>query len=84
MLDDARCRGEAPELFFGPHYEESRAERIAREDRAKQLCVGCPALEACRALSLEQVELYGVWGGLSEQERRRHLVRSGRLTTVSG
>jgi WhiB family transcriptional regulator, redox-sensing transcriptional regulator len=82
VLDDAICRGEAPELFFGPAREESRRERHERERRAKALCDACPALDACRSLALQRLELYGVWGGLGEQERRAHLMRAGRLAVV--
>jgi WhiB family redox-sensing transcriptional regulator len=34
---------------------------------------------ACRTHALEQGEVYGVWGGLGEQERRTQLARLGRL-----
>jgi WhiB family redox-sensing transcriptional regulator len=83
VFEDARCRDAAPELFFGPAQQETRRERLARERRAKAMCDACPALSACRELALETLELYGVWGGLGEQERRQHLVRTGRLASVA-
>jgi WhiB family redox-sensing transcriptional regulator len=83
VFEDARCRDAASELFFGPAQQETRRERLARERRAKAMCDACPALDACRELALETLELYGVWGGLSEQERRNHLVRTGRLTSLA-
>jgi hypothetical protein len=76
----ALCRGEDPDLFFGPPGMESRTERQRREADAKALCRQCPEMMACRSYALEQAELYGVWGGLGEQERRTHLVRLGRVS----
>jgi WhiB family transcriptional regulator, redox-sensing transcriptional regulator len=44
-----------PDLFF--------AESPADISRAKELCLGCPAIEACLAGALERGEPWGVWGG---------------------
>ncbi len=76
---DARCRGEDGSLFFGPHGFESKRDRAAREEAAKAICATCPALEACRAHALRHGELYGVWGGMGEAERRALLEREGRV-----
>jgi WhiB family redox-sensing transcriptional regulator len=75
----AHCSGADPDLFFGPPGIEPRADRQRREAAAKALCNGCPALLACREHALTTGELYGVWGGLGEQERRTQLARLGRL-----
>jgi WhiB family redox-sensing transcriptional regulator len=82
VFEDAHCRDAASELFFGA-LQETRRERLERERRAKAMCDACPALNACREQALETLELYGVWGGLGEQERRQHLVRTGRLASVA-
>ncbi len=76
---DARCRGSDGGLFFGPHGFESKRDRTAREEAAKAICAHCPALVACREHALRQGELYGVWGGMGEAERRAVLERSGRV-----
>jgi WhiB family redox-sensing transcriptional regulator len=52
---------------------------MRREATAKAMCRDCPALLACRDHALTHGEVYGVWGGLGEQERRMQLVRLGRL-----
>jgi hypothetical protein len=78
-LEGARCRGADSDLFFGPPGAESRTERLRREATAKAMCRDCPALQPCRAYALTHAELYGVWGGLGEQERRTQLMRLGRL-----
>lgn len=38
---------------------------------AKRICLGCPVLQECRDWALDRGEQYGVWGGLSESDRRR-------------
>ncbi|MEX1162133.1 MAG: WhiB family transcriptional regulator [Nitriliruptor sp.] len=74
----ARCRTEDPVLFFGPNRFEPKRERLAREARAKAVCAGCPALEACREHAIAEGELYGVWGGLGEADRRTLVAREQR------
>jgi WhiB family transcriptional regulator, redox-sensing transcriptional regulator len=66
----ARCRAEDPTLFFGPNLFEPKRERLRREAAAKAVCAGCPALLSCREYALNEGELYGVWGGLGEGDRR--------------
>lgn len=73
--DDARCRGRDATLFFGPNQFEPKRERLAREAAAKEICRGCPALEACRDFALREGENFGVWGGLGEADRRALLTR---------
>ncbi len=65
---EAACRGMASSFFFHPWGERgpSRDERVRR---AKEVCAGCPVIDACRQHALDVQEQYGVWGGLSEEER---------------
>jgi len=64
----AACQGSGDSFFFPPEAERTvaRALRIAR---AKAICAGCPALVECRDYALRAGEPFGVWGGLSEEER---------------
>ena len=64
----AACRDMDSSVFFHPADErnEPRRERIAA---AKKICNSCPALAACREHALRVREPYGIWGGLSEDER---------------
>jgi len=64
----AVCRGMDSSVFFHPTEErdEARHERI---ESAKQICHSCPAMTACREHALRVREPYGIWGGLSEDER---------------
>ena len=59
-------------LFFGPDAEFVTA-RKKREAEAKAICARCPARDACLAYALDAGEAYGVWGGLTEDERRAML-----------
>jgi Transcription factor WhiB len=63
------CKGGDPELFFG-FDGESASSRQAREAVAKEVCGACPAKARCLAFALEQGEWFGVWGGLTGDERR--------------
>jgi WhiB family redox-sensing transcriptional regulator len=55
-------------MFFHPDGERG-PRRNAREKAAKAVCATCPVLAACRAHALAAQEPYGIWGGLSEEER---------------
>lgn len=74
------CKDET-ELFYGPE-EDGREEegRSEREDLCKQICWKCPYRIRCLEESLVNRELWGVWGGQGEGERKRfrqHLQAEG-------
>lgn len=64
----ARCKGR-DELFFHPHGEREPV-RSERERAAKAVCAGCPVRRECLDHALQTQEPYGVWGGLTEDERQ--------------
>ncbi|QRY48928.1 WhiB family transcriptional regulator [Mycolicibacterium boenickei] len=64
----ARCRGMNPAVFFHPHGERGHARR-RRAEYAKAICAECPVVQMCRTYSLGRNERFGVWGGVSEEER---------------
>jgi WhiB family redox-sensing transcriptional regulator len=66
--DQAACACFDTRLFFHPTGERGESHQ-ARERAAKRVCAGCPVLGPCRAYALAAREPYGVWGGLSEDER---------------
>jgi WhiB family redox-sensing transcriptional regulator len=47
-------------------------------EQARAVCGGCAVLEQCRDWSLETGQEFGVWGGLSEVERRAWQRRTAR------
>jgi WhiB family redox-sensing transcriptional regulator len=66
------CRIGDDGAFFAPDTPgEPRAARLSRLIRAKRVCAGCAVRELCRSYALENEEEFGVWGGLSEVERRQ-------------
>ena len=69
--DKGRCRGVDPEVFF-PVEDDEEAEAAA-----KAICDECMVREACLEHAITCREKLGVWGGLTERERRR-LVRRRR------
>lgn len=60
---------EDPELWYVPGLSE---------DKARQMCSGCPVLRKCGAYGVA-FERYGVWGGLSESARQRARVETGQV-----
>ncbi len=66
--DQAACRDQDVIIFFGPDGER-QPERDRREARSEALCAGCPVRVDCLNYALSRPEKYGVWGGLSEDER---------------
>ena len=71
----AACRDVDPELFF-PIGNTGPA--LMQIEEAKQVCHQCPATEACLKWALESGQDAGVWGGLSEDERRALKRRTAR------
>ena len=65
---DGACRDADPNLFFHPENERGFA-RQRRAEAAKRFCQDCPVCDVCRTHALTSWEPFGVWGGLSEDER---------------
>ena len=78
----AACRDLDSDVFFHPERERGPS-RTRRDIRAKQVCRACPVIEDCRRHALSVQEPYGVWGGLSEDERRQ-LLRSPDRAPLAG
>ncbi len=64
----AACRSLPSEMFFHPDGERG-PRRLARETAAKAVCAQCSVIAACRDHALSVGEAYGIWGGLTEDER---------------
>jgi len=60
--DEAACRQIPVELFFPPAEQESEV--------AKRICSDCLVREPCLEFALAEGERFGIWGGLTSQERR--------------
>jgi WhiB family redox-sensing transcriptional regulator len=65
-----------PDLFFPDQKGSGQAQDIAS---AKELCADCPLLIDCAEYAIESKEQYGIWGGLTADERRlQRSISSGR------
>jgi WhiB family redox-sensing transcriptional regulator len=69
----AACRGPESLLFFPPSLPERREDREVREAKAKLICADCNVQRECLEFALRVREPHGIWGGLTEAERRRLL-----------
>ncbi len=65
--DQALCRDTDPELFFPVG---TTGTALVQIDRARQVCGECPVRIECLDFALDTNQDSGVWGGLSEEERR--------------
>ncbi len=61
--DRALCAQTDPEAFF--------PEKGGSTREAKKICMGCEVCHECLEYALAHDERFGIWGGLSERERRR-------------
>ncbi|SNS01664.1 transcription factor WhiB [Geodermatophilus pulveris] len=65
----ALCAETDPEAFF--------PEKGGSTREAKKICTGCEVKAECLEFALANDERFGIWGGLSERERRRLRRRAG-------
>ena len=68
----AGCRNADPDALF---------VQGAAQNRAKAVCFGCPVRAECLADALDNRVEFGVWGGLTERERRALLRRRPNVTS---
>jgi WhiB family redox-sensing transcriptional regulator len=71
----ANCLNTDPELFFPAGNTGPAKDQI---EKAKEVCHGCDVQEQCLQYALETSQNDGVWGGLSEDERRALKRRANR------
>lgn len=71
-FSQAACREDDPDALF---------VQGAAQNRAKQVCGGCPVRVECLADALDNRIEFGVWGGMTERERRALLRRRPEVTS---
>lgn len=70
-MENAACRqDDLADLFFHPDRERGEA-KADRDRKAKEICNKCNVLDKCMDYVLRYKEPYGVWAGLSEDDRRQ-------------
>jgi WhiB family redox-sensing transcriptional regulator len=62
--DRARCRGTDPDQFF--------VRGAAQARRAVKICGRCPVSDQCLRYAVDNDIDFGVWGGLTERQRRAY------------
>jgi WhiB family transcriptional regulator, redox-sensing transcriptional regulator len=77
---EAACRDEDPELFF-PIGNTGPA--LSQIEEARAICQRCSVIEDCLTWALESGQDAGVWGGMSEDERRALKRRAARARRAS-
>lgn len=65
--DLAACAGHDPSIFFPAGETGPAAEQIKQ---AKKICGTCEVTEDCLTYAIETNQVSGIWGGLTEDERR--------------
>lgn len=72
--EEAACQGMDSSIFFHPQNERGSA-RSKRDRMAKVVCAQCTVRLECADYAIRAREPYGVWGGLTEEERERIYTR---------
>lgn len=70
-VTQAKCRNGDPDALF---------VRGAEQRKAAVICRHCPVLNECRADALDNRVEFGVWGGLTERQRRALLRKNPHIT----
>lgn len=78
--ENAACLKADPELFFPVGNTGPAVEQI---EAAKRVCSTCSVTETCLQYALDTGQDAGVWGGLSEDERRALKRRAARARRAS-
>jgi len=78
FLDDewrgfALCAETDPDLWF--------PDMGGRSPQAKAICAVCAVREPCLAWAVDNREPYGIWGGLSADERKKLRIRRNRAAS---
>ena len=68
--DHAACKGLPTDMFFPERGNNTTERKIIKE-----LCGGCEVQTKCLNFAIENSVTYGIWGGLTTNERRRHKAR---------
>ena len=78
FADRAACRGVDPDIFY--------PESNHKDGPAKRICMTCEVIEECRAYADDPRtrEHYGIWGGMTTEERRQRRRRLARQRSTMG
>jgi WhiB family transcriptional regulator, redox-sensing transcriptional regulator len=74
--EQSNCRDVDSNIFFLDAMVRGREKR-QKEIEAKKVCKGCPVIEQCLDHALSIPEFFGVWGGMTADERNYILRKRG-------
>jgi WhiB family redox-sensing transcriptional regulator len=77
--DNGACLDEDPELFFA---NGNTGPALRQIEEAKAVCRRCEVIDTCLRWAIESRQETGVWGGLSEDERRTLKRRNARDSSL--
>jgi WhiB family redox-sensing transcriptional regulator len=66
--DESLCRDTDPDLFFPVG---TTGQALLQIEQAKAVCSQCPVSQECLEFALSTNQDSGIWGGTSEEERRK-------------
>ena len=69
----AACRGADTATFY-PADKERGVSRRVREAKAKAICNQCPVIAQCLKWAIATDEPWGLWGGMSREERTQWVI----------
>ncbi len=74
--EQGACRDADPETFFLDYNLRGKAKK-QKEKTAISICNACPVKMHCLEHALNTPEIYGVWGGMTEEERHSIMRKRG-------
>jgi len=70
--EDGKCKEADTEIFFLDSGERGKQKR-EKQRKAKAICKGCPVVNECLQHAMKTPEYFGVWGGMTADERLKIL-----------
>ena len=74
--EESNCRNADSDLFFLDPMMRGKEKRN-KEQEAKKICKGCPVVQQCLNHALSIPEFFGVWGGMTADQRNVILRKQG-------
>jgi len=74
--EQSNCRNADSDLFFLDPMMRGKEKRN-KEQEAKKICKGCPVVQQCLNHALSIPEFFGVWGGMTADQRNSILRKQG-------
>ena len=74
--EESNCREADSDLFFLDPQARGKVKRD-KEREAEKICKGCPVIEQCLNHALSIPEFFGVWGGMTADQRNSILRKRG-------